>query len=469
MRKTADSSKWSERIIPLAGLACIWPYLFGPFAFHNNAVSWLLSESERGFVDSLVVLIAVVIVLAVARRHSKAFSQPFCIVLCGALGVAASVLLVARTEIAVQVAGTSLRMAYVVLSSILWGCYLAQKPSQDALVLVAASGAVSFAVQGILILGDGVLLVADIAAPLASMLLLRKTGALKRPGPPKKDTGPKSPLWGMAIGCAVFVWFEMAFSRVLFFQTNTQSDEVFNLTSILICAVCIGMTAFFATRKGTTPRQIVPVFSTLVIVYMAALLITILFPQGNAPIPARIMVASGSCFRVLLWMVLLQAACMKRLSPIAAFSVFDLVVLGFPINSTVAYLLESSTKAQLDGFFTQISVTNTAAAVALFVIACAAVALAMVGPRGEADRSASPDYNPCREVAESAGLSSREYDVMLLICRGYSAKRAANQLCLSESTINTHTDHIYKKLGVHSKQEMIELVEHEGRSSSFGR
>ena len=43
--------------------------------------------------------------------------------------------------------------------------------------------------------------------------------------------------------------------------------------------------------------------------------------------------------------------------------------------------------------------------------------------------------------------------------RGYSGKRISEVLVLSLNTVQTHTKNAYHKLGVHSHQELIDLVE----------
>lgn len=43
--------------------------------------------------------------------------------------------------------------------------------------------------------------------------------------------------------------------------------------------------------------------------------------------------------------------------------------------------------------------------------------------------------------------------------RGYSAKRIAEIDCVSLNTVQTHTRNVYRKLGVHSRQDLIDLVE----------
>ena len=64
----------------------------------------------------------------------------------------------------------------------------------------------------------------------------------------------------------------------------------------------------------------------------------------------------------------------------------------------------------------------------------------------------------CREVAKEFELSNREIDVLELLARGYSAARIQKELYIAAGTVNYHTRNIYAKLGVHSKQEVIDLI-----------
>ncbi len=64
----------------------------------------------------------------------------------------------------------------------------------------------------------------------------------------------------------------------------------------------------------------------------------------------------------------------------------------------------------------------------------------------------------CKEVARDFELSNREIDVLALLARGYSAARIQKELYIAAGTVNYHTRNIYGKLGVHSKQEVIDLM-----------
>ena len=65
----------------------------------------------------------------------------------------------------------------------------------------------------------------------------------------------------------------------------------------------------------------------------------------------------------------------------------------------------------------------------------------------------------CRAVADEYGLSERQYEVLALIAQGRNAKFIEETLTISLSTAQTHIRNIYRKLNVHSRQELLDLIE----------
>lgn len=57
------------------------------------------------------------------------------------------------------------------------------------------------------------------------------------------------------------------------------------------------------------------------------------------------------------------------------------------------------------------------------------------------------------------GLSEREAEVLLYTMRGRSAAYIADKLVIARSTVKTHTTHIYQKMNVSDRQEMLDLIE----------
>lgn len=60
---------------------------------------------------------------------------------------------------------------------------------------------------------------------------------------------------------------------------------------------------------------------------------------------------------------------------------------------------------------------------------------------------------------DAYGLSKREMDVLVLALNGRNAASIAEKLFISENTVRTHLKRMYKKLGVHNRQELLELIE----------
>ena len=63
------------------------------------------------------------------------------------------------------------------------------------------------------------------------------------------------------------------------------------------------------------------------------------------------------------------------------------------------------------------------------------------------------------ELSERYQLSPRETDVLRCLAMGYNSSTTASKLHISWNTVRTHTRNIYGKLGVHSHQELIGVVD----------
>lgn len=67
----------------------------------------------------------------------------------------------------------------------------------------------------------------------------------------------------------------------------------------------------------------------------------------------------------------------------------------------------------------------------------------------------------CGVITSRFGLSEREEEVLALLVQGSSIKAISEELFISENTTKSHTKHIYKKLSIHSRQELINLFRYE--------
>ena len=71
-----------------------------------------------------------------------------------------------------------------------------------------------------------------------------------------------------------------------------------------------------------------------------------------------------------------------------------------------------------------------------------------------APSDATPDTDEAViEAADPFGLTSREREVLALVAEGYTNKRIAETLFISESTAGVHVSNILGKLGVATRTE----------------
>ena len=73
-------------------------------------------------------------------------------------------------------------------------------------------------------------------------------------------------------------------------------------------------------------------------------------------------------------------------------------------------------------------------------------------------RQASMKHN-AEEIGKQFLLSDREIEVMALYALGYTQKRVAEELFITQGTAHAHIKRIYAKTGLHSRQEILDYLE----------
>lgn len=86
--------------------------------------------------------------------------------------------------------------------------------------------------------------------------------------------------------------------------------------------------------------------------------------------------------------------------------------------------------------------------------------------RALADASEEEHAEACRAIGRRCGLTKRETEVLDLLARGRDVAFICEELYLARNTVKGYAKRIYAKLGVHSKQEVIDAVEIERRMRS---
>ena len=64
----------------------------------------------------------------------------------------------------------------------------------------------------------------------------------------------------------------------------------------------------------------------------------------------------------------------------------------------------------------------------------------------------------CNEVAQEFKLSAREGEILHLLAYGHTADSIAKKLVISPYTVNTHIRHIYEKMQIHKRAELLNYI-----------
>ena len=62
-------------------------------------------------------------------------------------------------------------------------------------------------------------------------------------------------------------------------------------------------------------------------------------------------------------------------------------------------------------------------------------------------------------MADTYRLTKREREVLGLLARGHSFAAMEETLCISHNTMKMHARNIYTKMEVHSRQDVISMVD----------
>ena len=64
----------------------------------------------------------------------------------------------------------------------------------------------------------------------------------------------------------------------------------------------------------------------------------------------------------------------------------------------------------------------------------------------------------CEELGRQRGLTPREEEVMLLLAQRRTLGEISRELYVAPNTVKTHSKHVYQKLGIHSRAELLDML-----------
>lgn len=137
--------------------------------------------------------------------------------------------------------------------------------------------------------------------------------------------------------------------------------------------------------------------------------------------------------------------------------------LGIATGNTLALIYEANPS------FALVATTPTAI---IFVCILSAIIIPLVRQEYNITKLMAPPATESlqeqriKELAKEFSLSARETEIVMLIARGFTTDNVAKKLVISPYTVNTHIRHVYEKIGIHKRSELIDYINGNGSGES---
>ena len=265
--------------------------------------------------------------------------------------------------------------------------------------------------------------------------------------------------------CVALVGFAHELMRTLYIQMDIASAggaayalvQALAGAAVVIGAILIAL-AMMSAKTLSMPRLC---YGGITLFLMVGVLLgpaPLLWASLTSIVPYAVNQAANSCFGLFMW--IMTAALCQRFSATRV-RTFALIRAGWALGPLAGLLLGRF--ALLVGGLTPATVY------ACMLVAVLAVFVAMGAVFNERVLMETMDILPlerrerfqdkCRLIIERYGLSEREGEIMIMFAKGRNLAYIQDELFISKSTVSTHRQHIYKKLGIHSQQELLDLVQ----------
>lgn len=347
---------------------------------------------------------------------------------------------------------------------LLWGCAFSTLPEQRVLVSTLGATVISYAMCLCLsALSFPLFCVLVLASPICSLLLLRDdffsdnekfSGMIETAHVlPDWKTLVKS-LGAMLLAIlllSLFVGAASAFSVMTGGNVGIMRQER-NLIAALILAAIVflgGKTSWSLTTQGLLR------FSTVLAAVLALLIPTIGIQSSILWYVSSLVVQAA---RVAIWVLLARICSGFKLSAFVCFG------WGWAVH----YIGLQSGDLFTRFFFASNALDNVLALAIYALVVMAFVLFSyVVGTRPlntirinqESTQTKLRKFDAkLADVAAHYGLTSRESELLKYLAKGYSSKAIQDELYISASTVSAHSSSIFKKMGVHSKEQVAQIV-----------
>lgn len=470
MNLQLDTKAWWS----IVGLGCLWPCLqssgFYPLSLISAITNVDPTQIARYHVLYSVALLALFILVAVFHRKLEAFiaTNQACPLIAGVFGICGHGLLMSSSldQPFAQpgiVAAIVLISVFVAFFVVVWGVRLSGANGKQLVAKIGLSFVLAQIIQLLWIattLPYGLLMcVLSTVTALCALQSPVPFAELPANVPATKTSALKKLPLGMICISLLLIYFCVIYVRLQMPGFGGDSSMFMKLFASIVSFVIFAIIVLCLEKAKSVERGFVVGFAVLICGYFIGLCGILLFVGDGETMARRVLIADEHCVEAFLWMVVAFTASRQKLSGTLLFSLFGILVVTMPwlLSFDVRYLVPT-VDAIAGSEWLSMTVTGAMLCTALASTAFLVHYALSVSREAVAQVGVSQQELAAKALANT-GLTERELEVATYVFRGYSAKRIAEVLYLSEATVKSYTSKIYRKLNVRSKQEFIDYVD----------
>ncbi len=455
---------WTALVALMTGFACYRLYI--SIFFVENNVMPRPSSAELGAYDLYGVLLAVSVLSSAFVKNERFFSSNAVAALGAACMIAGAALYYVATPLTLWLFAP-LSGIGVALLTVQWGATLGQSDHQLTALAVIGGFLISAALNtGVGSFNIAYVVMSALSGPASCLFLIhlhrttpRENTMLNVEGVDGKYAGKAAAAFFLFAAASVFCSVPMEF-LVIGLADNFQS-------MLPLLRTCVTALVAFVALICT----LLPQFSIKAIYRLIPLFLIIgglsLFLQETMPLIAYLCALVGRLgFQLMFWIFAPRIARCSKRPTASVFAVeFSMYWLGYTASLFLVRLQwPDKTAAPIDTMGSIVVVAIVILMIAyLFIFSENDLRLATEttridqNPSPEGLSTSNTEFLTC--IAKEHDLSPRETEVFALLARGRDSRYIQETLFISAGTVSTHRQRIYKKLGIHAKQELFDLIE----------
>ncbi len=478
----------AKLLVPALGMSFLWPYFRASFlsflrVFDVHPHSMIHAAYTTYALAFVLVAIAAVLT---APRLTRWLDARYAPVALGSLGALGNALLWigGDTPLAAVlcVVGAIAATAFFAGSVLRYGIRLSAWSSRAAAVTVFASFGVSFLDNVALASPAPIACAFCICGPIVCALCAPTLPHAEQPQsqPPAARTAgtglfglERTPSSAALLALIVLLALFCLTGNVVRGLTNpwfastvpTVRSVYMSLANLVFAAISLVLLA-----RGVNVRKVLFWnWTACMALFFVGLLALVFSPESVAGIGSDVATVSRVCFTLLMFLFALEARQWSAMGPVRLLALFLLMpeaLAAFVRHIVVPPLLVATGVAPIT------AASYAGMAIILVLTVTIIVVLGSLLLR-QVDRSPDPssatepapapqparDVQALEELARTYGLTAREVQTASYVSKGYSLEKTAELLGISINTVRTHMRSIYGKLAIHSRQELIDLLD----------